>query len=143
MRKNLALHSVSFRRLLGLAVRWPLEDRSNSRSASEDIDALLDAHVDDPERLEKLRRFGIATRLTALAGDNSFEKVERYFSKAHGQLLQDLFAAVATDWKRGGTFVEVGVGNGLDLSNTYLLEKSFGWKGVLVDPDPRFHGSIA
>ena len=37
--------------------------------------------------------------------------------------------------KRSGFCVEVGAYDGVNLSNTYLFERS-GWSGVLVEPDP-------
>jgi FkbM family methyltransferase len=33
-----------------------------------------------------------------------------------------------------GTFIEVGAWDGIDISNTYYLEKYRGWNGVLVEP---------
>jgi len=36
-----------------------------------------------------------------------------------------------------GTFVEVGAADGIRLSNTYWLAKARGWKGLLIEPDPR------
>lgn len=40
--------------------------------------------------------------------------------------------------KRGGFFVDVGASHGLKLSNTYLLEKDFGWNGICIEPNPNF-----
>lgn len=40
--------------------------------------------------------------------------------------------------KRNGFFVEAGVLDGIKLSSTYVLEKYFGWKGILVEPGPDF-----
>lgn len=36
-----------------------------------------------------------------------------------------------------GTFVEVGAADGIRHSNTYWLAKARGWKGLLIEPDPR------
>lgn len=38
---------------------------------------------------------------------------------------------------RSGFFVEVGAADGVLFSNTYMLEKKYGWKGLLVEPDTR------
>ena len=50
------------------------------------------------------------------------------------QIYQDVFVLYILNWKRHGFFVEFGATNGLDLSNTFLLEKGFGWKGILCEP---------
>jgi len=55
-------------------------------------------------------------------------------SKSKAQLRQDLFILAETKYKREGYFVEFGATNGIDLSNTYLLETEFSWKGILAEP---------
>jgi len=35
-----------------------------------------------------------------------------------------------------GFFIEAGANDGIRQSNTYLLEKDYGWTGLLVDPNP-------
>ena len=50
------------------------------------------------------------------------------------QLFQDLFVLIITKGKRNGFFVEFGAANGKYLSNTYMLEKHFGWTGILAEP---------
>lgn len=64
------------------------------------------------------------------------------FPRSKAQLFQDIFALTQSGWKQNGYFVEVGVGDGEFLSNTYLLEKEFNWNGLLVEPDPRSHHLI-
>lgn len=59
------------------------------------------------------------------------------------QIGQDLFALYSLSWKRDGYFVEFGATNGVDLSNTYLLEKDFGWTGILTEPAKVWHGDLA
>jgi FkbM family methyltransferase len=58
------------------------------------------------------------------------------------QLGQDCLVDVLFNKKTGGVFVEIGVGDGKSLSNTYFLEKNRNWTGVLCEPSTRFHGSI-
>lgn len=36
----------------------------------------------------------------------------------------------------GGTFIELGALNGLTFSNTHAYEKTFNWRGVLIEADP-------
>lgn len=38
--------------------------------------------------------------------------------------------------KKGGFFVEVGAGGGLLISNTFLLENRYHWKGICVEANP-------
>lgn len=57
-----------------------------------------------------------------------------YLRHSKAQNLQDLFVLAATRIKRNGFFVEFGATNGVDLSNTHLLEKHFGWTGILAEP---------
>lgn len=68
--------------------------------------------------------------------------VLRNFSSAKAQLFQDLFVLLMTNEKRGGYFVEFGATNGVTLSNSYLLEKSFGWNGILAEPARCWHTEL-
>ncbi len=61
---------------------------------------------------------------------------------SHGQLRQDIFAAAANGFKRGGFFVEIGATDGIYLSNTNLLEKSFEWSGILAEPATYWHDAL-
>jgi FkbM family methyltransferase len=58
----------------------------------------------------------------------------RYLRQSKSQLRQDLFVLSTLDFKRDGFFVEFGATNGVDLSNTWLLEKQFSWNGILAEP---------
>jgi hypothetical protein len=51
------------------------------------------------------------------------------------QLLQECFALA---WNRQdtGTFVEVGAAGPEFLSNTLVLQTTYGWGGLLVEPNP-------
>ena len=67
----------------------------------------------------------------------------RYGEHQRAQLLQDLaYLKFFNRVSDCGYFVEVGVGNGIHLSNTYFFEKEFRWRGLLVEPNPSFHASI-
>ena len=37
-----------------------------------------------------------------------------------------------------GFFIEIGAGDGVLLSNTWVLEKNYGWTGILVEPTHKF-----
>ena len=58
------------------------------------------------------------------------------------QLYQDVFASFIIGDKFDKTFLEFGASDGLKLSNSYMLENSLGWKGVLSEPSPQWHNSL-
>lgn len=72
----------------------------------------------------------------------SSERLLNLLDHSRSQLRQDLFVLMATDFRQNGTFVEIGVGDGFYLSNTFLLEDKFGWTGILAEPAKNFHESI-
>lgn len=49
---------------------------------------------------------------------------------------QDIYVTRILKEKRGGYFVEIGANNGYTMSNTYLLEKNYDWKGICIEPTP-------
>jgi FkbM family methyltransferase len=70
-------------------------------------------------------------------------------ARAHGlagetksQVGQDIFALLEKGFKRDGFFVEFGATDGIGHSNTYLLEKRFGWKGILAEPARVWHEAL-
>jgi FkbM family methyltransferase len=62
--------------------------------------------------------------------------------QSKAQLNQDIVVLLATNFKRNGFFVEFGATNGIDLSNTYLLEKSYSWSGILAEPAVVWHKDL-
>ena len=66
----------------------------------------------------------------------------RLRSLSCSQLHQDIFALTCLNFKRNGFFVEFGACDGQYLSNTYLLERIFGWNGVLAEPTRRWHTDL-
>ena len=69
------------------------------------------------------------------------EKKIQMASKSKSQLGQDVLALMIL----GGSekfFVEFGATNGIDLSNTYLLENDCNWTGILAEPGVEWHSSL-
>jgi FkbM family methyltransferase len=62
--------------------------------------------------------------------------------ESKSQILQDLWVGYELGEKREGFFVEFGATNGLVNSNTWLLEKKYGWRGVLAEPNPVWHSML-
>ena len=58
------------------------------------------------------------------------------------QLYQDVFASFVVGDKFDKTFFEFGATNGIDLSNSYMLEKTLGWKGTLSEPSTQWHEDL-
>jgi FkbM family methyltransferase len=70
------------------------------------------------------------------------ELVPSIAPKCKSQLGQEIFALIENGFKRDGFFVEFGATNGLELSNTHLLEKEFGWTGILAEPAKTWHEEL-
>lgn len=60
----------------------------------------------------------------------------QFISKS--QLYQDIFVLFCLSERKQGYFVEIGVGDGIRFSNSYLLEKEFEWDGLLIEPNRFF-----
>ena len=65
------------------------------------------------------------------------EGTQRWQSLSRSQLGQDLWVLEQFGWKQGGYFVEFGATDGVLLSNSWLLEKHFGWRGICAEPNPK------
>lgn len=81
-------------------------------------------------------------RFVSALPDRHAAQVLKTLARSHSQLRQDLFALSECGFKRNGFFVEFGATNGCDLSNTYVMEKDFGWSGILVEPAKYWHDSL-
>jgi FkbM family methyltransferase len=58
------------------------------------------------------------------------------------QLGQDVFVAQLLRGMRGGFFVDSGASDGVRASNTRLLETSFDWQGICIEPDQTFFTAL-
>ena len=70
------------------------------------------------------------------------EELDALTAKSKAQLGQDMFVLAELRFKEDGYFVEFGATDGVDLSNTYLLEKEMGWTGILAEPARVWHDAL-
>jgi FkbM family methyltransferase len=87
-----------------------------------------------PEQLRANARAAADLFFLTKQPDDLVVPLLRLLPHTRAQLRQDIFVLAELHLKRGGYFVEFGATNGIDLSNTYLLETQFGWNGVLAEP---------
>lgn len=85
-------------------------------------------------------RFDLDFLLTLPSSDAAY--IILLLEKSKSQLRQDLFVLSESKYKREGYFVEFGASNGIYLSNTYLLEKEFSWRGILAEPAKIWHQEL-
>lgn len=62
--------------------------------------------------------------------------------QSQAQLRQDIFVLSYLNFKNNGYFVEFGATNGISLSNTFLMESQFGWRGILAEPAKCWHRDL-
>jgi FkbM family methyltransferase len=58
------------------------------------------------------------------------------------QLGQDHLVLELLDGMRGGFFLDSGAADGVEASNTLLLEMEFGWTGICVEPNQAFFARL-
>lgn len=63
-------------------------------------------------------------------------------TNSKSQFLQDLFVLNECGNKRGGYFVEFGATDGVEGSNSHLLEKHYEWAGIVAEPAKCWHEAL-
>jgi FkbM family methyltransferase len=53
---------------------------------------------------------------------------------SYSQINQDIAIVDFYKGKENGFFVDIGASDGITISNTYLLEQKYNWKGICVEP---------
>lgn len=77
-----------------------------------------------------------------LINKKNITNIVKLFPHSYSQLRQDIFVLNETNFKKRGFFIEFGAANGVSNSNTFLLEKKFNWKGILVEPAKKFYKEL-
>ena len=72
----------------------------------------------------------------------SSAQARNLLKNSKSQLGQDILALTVTGLDKPGYFVEFGAADGVALSNTQILEKRFGWSGILCEPSKGWHEAL-
>ena len=96
----------------------------------------------------KLSRTAVASLLRALRPSGArapcdvaclWPTLSCVLKESRSQQQQDLSLLprlLAITNQQPGTFLEIGAFNGVEMSNTHMLEKCFGWRGLLIEANP-------
>ena len=64
-------------------------------------------------------------------------------SSYKSQKGQDRWVLETLRGKQGGYFVDLAASDGLTFSNTWIMEKKFGWTGIAIEPNPMLYALLA
>jgi FkbM family methyltransferase len=67
----------------------------------------------------------------------------RHLTNSKAEYFQDLWVLSETNYKIDGFFVEFGATNGIDASNTWLLENNYKWRGLVIEPNPVYKEALS
>lgn len=81
-------------------------------------------------------------RVTLQLSADFFSFCSKHKEQSNSQFLQDLFVLYFLNKKKDGFFVEFGACDGIDMSNTLILEKKFNWRGILAEPDKYYYADL-
>ena len=54
-------------------------------------------------------------------------------NKFNGQAEQDKFILNVLNNKKNGYFIEIGSNHPININNTFILEKYYDWKGIMIE----------
>ena len=94
------------------------------------------------EKLKKNQKDLENFKILVALDRTDIEKKKTFIDISNSELKQDFFVLNTLNFKKGGYFVEFGSCNGLEFSNTLLLEKKFGWNGILAEPARYWHNEL-
>ena len=63
-------------------------------------------------------------------------------NQSKSQINQDINVLKFYNNKRNGYFIEIGVNDGVCISNSLLLEEKYDWKGICVEPIPEVYKNL-
>ena len=91
---------------------------------------------------ELVRHLNVFPYIKNLNSVNQYIKNIPFSESQKNRVPMDLFVLQYLDFKKNGYFVEFGAANGKYISNTYLMEKKFGWNGILCEPGNIFQEEL-
>lgn len=62
----------------------------------------------------------------------------QFYSQAHQDEFVHILLYEQGDKEDEGTYLEIGAADPIEINNTYMFEKEYGWRGVSLDCDARF-----
>jgi FkbM family methyltransferase len=65
-----------------------------------------------------------------------------HMATSRSQIFQDAFVLHVLGTDRPGFFVDFGATDGVSLSNSWLLETAYGWRGILAEPARNWHAAL-
>lgn len=66
----------------------------------------------------------------------------KHMATSRSQIFQDAFVLHVLGTERPGIFVDFGATDGVSLSNSWLLEAKYGWRGILAEPARTWHADL-
>lgn len=70
-------------------------------------------------------------------------QARRLLRGSKSQIQQDIFAFSEIGIPDRGFFVEFGATDGVNLNNTWQMEKTLGWRGIVAEPARCWHAKLA
>lgn len=71
-----------------------------------------------------------------------YQQFIKTLKNTYSQFGQDLDVLNYLKYKKNGYFIDVGATNGIDISNTYLLEKKYNWDGICIEPQDSYYNEL-
>jgi FkbM family methyltransferase len=100
-----------------------------------------DRAAQDASRWLRVRPLVCANTQVPTHADEFFAAM-RDVDELRSQFGQDAFVLARLLFKKGGYFVDFGATDGVTGNNSYILEKRYGWKGILAEPARCWHEAL-
>ena len=92
------------------------------------------------QKLILIKKIFVINKVVKKRKDQKLKEILMKNSKS--ELNQDIFVLDRLNFKKNGYFIDLGAADGVELSNTYLLEKKFNWRGVLCDANSFYEKNL-